>query len=195
MPNDTLAQAVARAMCGSPEICPACMEEAHGVIAAIRATPGWALVRTEGPEFEADLIARIPEGYTPGRWYWDFSGTAGKWCLWSHVGPVQTGGPPDISIDGDMALIALAPELAIALRAVVAELDEARAALARQSALIPTIQEAERAVGRREAGAEIADLRRLLSEAQRALPDDLRTFRGLRDRINRALSQEPANGQ
>ena len=40
-----------------------------------------------------------------------------------------------------------------------------------------------------EALAEIETLRGLLAEAQGAMPADLRTHRGLRDRINRALTE------
>jgi hypothetical protein len=85
-----------------------------------------------------DLIARIPEGFTAGPWKW---WTSNSWRRLKRDDPRSTrgvaepyvckDGHPDLSISQeDMALIALAPELAAAVRAQAARIAELEAALA-----------------------------------------------------------------
>jgi hypothetical protein len=84
-----------------------------------------------------DLIARIPEGFTAGPWKW---WTSNSWRRLKRDDPRSTrgvaepyvckDGHPDLSISQeDMALIALAPELAAAVRAQAARIAELEAAL------------------------------------------------------------------
>jgi hypothetical protein len=86
-----------------------------------------------------DLIARIPEGFTAGPWKW---WTSNSWRRLKRDDPRSTrgvaepyvckDGHPDLSISQeDMALIALAPELAAAVRAQAARIAELEAALLR----------------------------------------------------------------